>query len=268
MEAVWSGDVDRVRALTLQAWGTNMDQPPLKMAIADKKGNSPFSIAFYTRNYSLAKTILEIIKTQWSPKDVDQLRYKMESQHIDVAEYSDEDDDESDDEPRIVSEKVDKTFTIDNIGQVSMLVKSHTTPLEVICARHNFFIYMNGKAELHPRPQEGSLFDNAVKFEDVGGLKFLLDAASEYSGKLAVGSDMSDDEAGTEKFTFPQATFDMAIHEGKVQMLGTIIKRAGAGIPLDHLVKKSGIDLKKKPRYYQGLTVYGRKRYVTKSVGC
>jgi hypothetical protein len=39
-----------------------------------------------------------------------------------------------------------------------------------------------------------------------------------------------------------------------------IIKRTGAGIPLDHLVKKSGVEIKKKPRYYQGLTVYGKKR--------
>lgn len=52
------------------------------------------------------------------------------------------------------------------------------------------------------------------------------------------------------------------MNHGKTQMLALIIKRTGAGIPLDHLVKKSGVELKQKPRYYQGLTVYGKKRYV------
>tara|TARA_R110002033_G_scaffold137455_1_gene176715 strand:- start:12 stop:416 length:405 start_codon:yes stop_codon:yes gene_type:complete len=32
------------------------------------------------------------------------------------------------------------------------------------------------------------------------------------------------------------------------------------GIPLNALIKKSGVEIKTKPRYYQGLTVGGKKR--------
>ena len=60
-------------------------------------------------------------------------------------------------------------------------------------------------------------------------------------------------------FIFPSKSYHYAITNGKTQLLGMIIKRTGAGIPLDHLVKKSGVKINKKPRYYQGLTVYGKK---------
>jgi hypothetical protein len=38
------------------------------------------------------------------------------------------------------------------------------------------------------------------------------------------------------------------------------IRLTGVGIPLNELIEKSGLELKPKPRYYQGLTVGGRKR--------
>jgi hypothetical protein len=38
------------------------------------------------------------------------------------------------------------------------------------------------------------------------------------------------------------------------------IRLTGVGIPLNELIKTSGVELKTKPRYYQGLSVGGKKR--------
>ncbi|KAJ4196882.1 hypothetical protein NW755_001653 [Fusarium falciforme] len=265
LEAAWSGDVERIKSLTLQAWGPEQDQPPLVAAVADNDGNTPFSVAFLRGHHDVARALLEIVKVQWSPPEKEKVRFKMEAREEDEYsdECSDEESNDSGDEPRIVSEKVQQKFTIDDIGHVSMQVKSHTKPVDYICWNVPSWYMENGNATSprhtnRYRSQEG-LFTQVLERDDVAGLKALLDMAQHYAGeKFEGGEGDEDDHVGS--FTFPQFDFNYAVEHGKTQMLALIIKRTGAGIPLDHLVKKSGVELKQKPRYYQGLTVYGKKR--------
>jgi hypothetical protein len=258
MEAAWSGDIETIKKLTLQAWGPEKDEPPLKMAITDYLFNSPFSLAFLRGHHEVAKAILEIVKAQWTPQDKDDVRYKLQGggsdDELDEDEYSDADTDNS--EPRIVSEKVDKNFTIDNIGQVSMQVTSHVKPLSVITDSYMSLVERDG---ILKSQSTQSLFAHCLKVDDASGLKFLLDLAQHWAGDK---DDRDDGDETNGVFTFPQTDFQWALENGKTQQLGLVIKRTGAGIPLDHLVKKSGIEIKQKPKYYQGLTVYGKKRYV------
>ncbi len=60
--------------------------------------------------------------------------------------------------------------------------------------------------------------------------------------------------------TFPDNDFRRAIELGRTELLAEIIRRTGAGLPLEELVKGTGVEIKEKPRFYQGLTVYGKKR--------
>jgi hypothetical protein len=262
MEAAWAGDLDKVKKLSLQAWGPEQDQAPLKIAISDHKGNTPFSIAVLRGHYDLAKALLEIVKAQWSPLKKDKVRFRMDTGGDDDEEYS-EDSDGSEGsqngEPRIVSEKVQQQFTIDNIGHVDLNVESHMKPLQVICQPvPREWSLKNDKLFYHWI--QISLFDHMVTIDDMTGLKFLLDLAQHYSSQKIEGDDEEDEDSPT-GFVFPQSGFQYAVDHGKTKMLALIIKRTGAGIPLDHLVKKSGVELNRKSRYYQGLTVYGRKRY-------
>lgn len=247
--------------MTLGTWGPQNDQPPLVMGIRTGRDDTPFSVAFLRGHYGVARAILAIIKAQWSPPEKENVRYRMEADEEDDDEYRTEGDEDSDDEdePRIVSEKVDQEFTIDNIGQVSMQTKSHFKPLDVICGR-----WSTMKLEDDELVDRGtrSLFIHVMEEDHVAGLKFLLDVAQEHSNEKVDGDDDSDENTPSGRFSFPDDAFTWAIENGKVDMLGVVIKRTGAGIPLDHLVKKSGVEVKKKPRYYQGLTVYGKKRYV------
>lgn len=256
MEAAWVGDVEKIKSLSLQAWGPERDQPPLKITVSDGMGNTPFSIAFLRGHQEVARAILEIVKAQWSPVEKEKVRFKMET-HDDDEEYSDEGSDASDDsEPRIVSEKVTQKFTIDDIGHVSMQVTSHVKPITVICEKVPILEMKGDKVESHGR--NASLFGHALSTNNATQLKTLLDMAQHYSGQKLEGDD--NDESGS--WSFPQDDFMDAISSGRTQLLGLIIKRTGAGIPLDHLVKKSGVELKQRSRTYQGLTVYGKKRFV------
>lgn len=267
MEAAWSGNLERIKELTLQAWGTERDQAPLKIVITDNSNNSPFSIAFLHGRFDVAKAILEIVNAQWSPADKDEVRYRIKQDQQDDEDdyYSDEDaSEESDSEPQIESRVIDKNFTIEDIGQVSMQVKSHITAVQHLCDSVSTFDVKDGeasKAKWHHR----TLFQHLMENDNVTGLKVLLDMAQHFGEEKT--QDKDDDEA-TSRFTFPERDFRWAVEHGKTQMLSLIIKRTGAGVPLDHLVKKSGVEVKEKPRYYQGLTVYGKKRCVLSYSHC
>ncbi|KAF5025038.1 hypothetical protein F66182_2906 [Fusarium sp. NRRL 66182] len=256
MEASWIGGLEKIKSLTLQAWGSEQDQPPLKVAVSDNMGNTPFSVAFLRGHHDIARALLEIVKAQWSPPEKEKVRFKMETR--DEDEYSDEEPDVSDDgEPRIVSEKVQENFTIDDIGHVSMQVKSHVKPASLICQSVPNWRLENG--EVVYKGQTRSLFIHTFDTDDTVGLKTLLDMVHHYSSQKLEG-DEDEDEELSGSFTFPQGDYKWAVEHGKTQLLALVIKRTGAGIPLDHLVKKSGVELKRRPQYYQGLTVYGKKR--------
>ena len=230
------------------------------VAIRDIVNNTPFSLAFLRGHYDVARAILEIVKAQWTPIEKEKVRYTMESRRDD--EDSDDSDaysvqSDSDAEPRIVSQKVDQQFTIDDLGKVSMTVKSHTKPLATLTQRVMTFD-VNSDLDI-PRQGVNCLFDYCIDGDKVAGLKFLLELAATHSGQKLDGEEI-EEESEFKTFTFPQPAFHKAIMRNRTQMLALIIKKTGAGIPLDDLVKKSGGEFKEKPRYYQGLSVYGKKR--------
>lgn len=51
-----------------------------------------------------------------------------------------------------------------------------------------------------------------------------------------------------------------ALRANRPHMLAEIMQRTGAGIPLNKFAKASGVEATEKPKYYQGLSVYGKKR--------
>ncbi|KAM4059065.1 ankyrin repeats (3 copies) domain-containing protein [Hirsutella rhossiliensis] len=250
MEAAWIGDLSRIKALTLEACGPENNKPPLKIAITDNFGNSPFSLAFLQGPQDVAQAILEIVEAQWSLPEGEQVRFRIGNDDDD-EEY---DDEGSDGNPRLVPEKMNRSFTIEDIGKVSMLVESHVKPLEVLCSSAPSFL--TDKGEIVKEFDSRSMFMHALDTDDVSRLQFLLDMVQRFSGQRFAGVE----EESSEMFTLPESDFTWALANGKTQLLGLLIKSAGAGIPLDDLVKKSGVEIKQKPRYYQGLTVYGVKR--------
>lgn len=103
-----------------------------------------------------------------------------------------------------------------------------------------------------------NIFQLAIFLDDPDLLHFMIGLGEDLTVRKASGS--TDSEVKSTFFRFAEQDLQFAIAHGRVQLIEEIIKRTGAGMPLDHLLKKSGIVVAEKPKYYQGLSVHGRKR--------
>ena len=58
---------------------------------------------------------------------------------------------------------------------------------------------------------------------------------------------------------FDTLDFQFALKHGFIEEVSEMIRIAGAELPLDALVKRSGVQEEEKPKYYQGLSIGGKK---------
>ncbi|RYO79042.1 hypothetical protein DL766_009476 [Monosporascus sp. MC13-8B] len=248
-EAAWTGDLEKIKSLTLVPF--DGDEPPLEIAVFDPKGNNPFSLALLKGHFSTAKAILEIAQAQWAPKEEEKARYRM-TRNEGADSY--ESESESDDEPEVYKDIVKDQLTIDNIGQASTQVKSDVPATALInLVAPTFVMLPDGAVKRNKGDQ--NLLTFSMTENDTERFKFLVEVGLHYA------SQTPETEEGTSRFfTFSEEQFLSAVKLGRTDMLADMIKRTGAGMPLEDLIKKSGVEMKVKPRYYQGLTVYGKKR--------
>ncbi|KAL2178848.1 uncharacterized protein P884DRAFT_122778 [Thermothelomyces heterothallicus CBS 202.75] len=248
-----NSDLETIKVLTLASWTSEngKDEAPLKIAVYDQNSKNPFSLAYSRGHYDAAKAFLEIAHAQYAPEDKSKTRYTMD--HADeYSDYSDDDDaSTSSDEgrPTIYSHIVDNVFTIENVGEVSMKVDSRTKPLQMV----DWMAFHHKGANRQVSPLRAAILDN-----DTEKLKFLLDI---YEHWTAQALDAEDEVSGF--YSFPIDDFKAAIEGGHVELLGETIRRTGAGLPLESMVKNAGVELQVEPRWYQGSAVYGKKRCVS-----
>lgn len=280
-QACWDADLPTIKELTLSMWGDS--QTPLQIAVQNSQNYSPFSIAIMRKHYGIARAILEIAHAQYVPEEKPTVKHSLQPRDDDGDSC-----DDSDDDFEIYAEIVDDRFTIENIGEVQSQVKSNVTPLKMMswtCPAFRFLeqdaasvspwlphpeLSSNLRSQLpldsssdSPVPAKipkdvrpHSLFQFAIYLDDADLLQFLLARAEEYTQH----NTELDDETAPRFFRFDEAEFRYAIRLSRTRLLKLIIKKTGAGIPLDDLVKKSGVEIPVKPKYYQGLSVHGRKR--------
>ncbi|KAM3416213.1 hypothetical protein BST61_g7819 [Cercospora zeina] len=295
-EAAWSGDLKMVKELTLTPWKNEegKDQPPLKMATKDQFDLSPFHIAVLHGNLELASAMMEVAAAQYQPVDkTENRRYKIDGGDSD---HGSEDDSECSD-AALYSEIVDEDFTVENVGEVSMQVKSRNPPLIMLLWEAPVADFLGGPLRSSPanssgfsyfgprrqhtmagkRTNSGSLkassqYLSAEKLEVVGRPLNLIQFALHMDDQdllttlLSLGRQYTeryvdaDDENAKRFFAVSEDDFLEAIKLDRPHLVAEMIKRTGAGIPLDALVRKSGVEIVDKPKYYQGLSVYGKKR--------
>lgn len=288
-EAVWSNDIDEVKALTLQSWKSEdgREQEPLKIAVQDYvqekyecapaargwglssisvlaqkgfSGLSPFSIAVLRgpSHYQLAKVIVEIALAQYEPQENEggKSKWRIEYDQDRCSDHGSECGDSDDgSDIRIHSELVDEVFTIDNVAALSTVIKSHVKPMEMLLWSCNapWFIDESERPKENDLGGRSSLVQYAILANDVKLLRFLYQIAEEQAVHFP-------NEPISPTVALTQDNFDRAIRMGRTTILGEMIKQTGVGIPLDHLVETSGLKLpEEKPEYYQGLNVGGKK---------
>ena len=216
----------------------------------DSNGFSPFSLAVLRGHYDLALKIVEICQLQYHGNDprTQRLKWKMAGGN-DESDMSDYDGDEL----PIRSELVSDTFTIEDLGEVQYMVKSTTLPKTMIewgCRAHRF-------DAVHEKQVNGSsmsLLEYAVNEDNLDLVKLLIKVGGEQTARL------TEDEDEPTSYSINRRVFQKAIELGRTGILAEMISSTGAGIPWNKLIKTSGLELKTKPKYYQGLSVGGKKR--------
>lgn len=240
-------------------WGSNKDQTPLQIAVYDSDSFSPFSIAVLRGHLDVARAILETVRIQHQQKET-KGRERFSMTTSDDADYSNEEGSSDDHGIRIYSEKIDDQFTIDDVGEVAGQVKCEVTPLEVLSANCRAWLFIPENKEVFPcgelwevqPPHPHNLIQYAIWIDNVDLLVFLLDLGRRFV--------TTSTEESSHTYTVSETDFQFAIQLGRLRCLTELVRRTGAGIRLDQLVEKSGVRVKEKPKFYQGLSVHGKKR--------
>lgn len=283
-EAAWHGDISAVKTLTL-GHGRNTSEP-LQIAVRDLSGFSPFSIAVIRGHLDLARVILEIAAVQYQPNDKEN-RYRYTIEECDEDEGNSDVDTDSG-HLNVVSRLVDENYTISDIGALADRIRSKVSPMELLTWHSEVWRAVDGsmdvmaaKNTLMPHKQNKrpyvpgasktswpyfhalydaesyrcrwSLIRYAIAKNDMPMLQLLTDIGNGLAKSKA-------DDSNLKVFGCSESDYEFALRLGRTVMVGHLIATTGANIPLDKLVDTSGVTIQEKPKYYQGLSVYGKKR--------
>ncbi|KUI66211.1 hypothetical protein VM1G_01603 [Cytospora mali] len=248
-EAAWSGDLDKIKSLTLVSWDPENNEPPLQISLG--AGNdTAFSLAYKRGHLDVAKAILEIAQAQYVPDEKPLARYRMEDEQSEDSEA----DEGADDVPKIYCEIIDEKYTVEDIGRVSLQVQSRVKPFDILGSEFPIYTLKDDKTDFSC--SKGHLLRHVILNNDRKGIQYYYDLALSLAGQ-----NKGEGEGEAERLiTFPQWAFQLAIKKGRLEMLADMIKWGGAGLPVANLVKNTGFEPKERSQYYQGLTVYGQKR--------
>ncbi|KAF7930900.1 hypothetical protein EAE99_004150 [Botrytis elliptica] len=253
-EAAWNNDLEAIKNLTLQPWKhDNVEYPPLRIAVRDGNEFMPFSIAVLRGNYDLARRIVEICLAQYHNADDEDDKKGRQRWGIMTSDDDDDDDDDESGDLPIFSELVTEKFTIDALEEVSNVVKGDTLPLSMIewkCPARRSTSDDGSSSSIGM----SNLFNYAVEQDDMKMFKFLLDIAGEQKALMAKHED------DRRCYSLDTSVFNKALSKGRTTMIAEMIKYCGSGVPFGMLVLSSGVEIKTKPRYYEGLSIGGKKR--------
>lgn len=235
----------------MSSWGPSKERLPLEIGVRDLRDYTAFTIAVLRGHLETAKTILAISIAQFKPNEQqDNTRYRIR------AEYSDDEDDSyySDgdaEDIQLESHVIDDQFTFENVGEVKSQVESKISPLNILAGTCNMGLFFD--KDQRPETDIRSLVGYAIWKDDVELLKLLMAMGEEILSRQKNGQKSS-------VYSIPHSDFVMAMRLGRLWCLEEMIKRSGAGLPLDKLAEESKAEVKETPKYYQGLSVHGKKR--------
>lgn len=95
----------------------------------------------------------------------------------------------------------------------------------------------------------------AIALDKKDLLVFLINLGAKYTTR-----EDDDGSSAFQFYNFDVNELNFALDLGHTHLVSEILRLTGCGLPLDDLVKKSGVEIKEKPKYYQGLSIHGAKR--------
>ncbi|KLJ08785.1 hypothetical protein EMPG_15784 [Blastomyces silverae] len=105
------------------------------------------------------------------------------------------------------------------------------------------------------------LMNFAVQRNDMATVKFLVEQTTHYlTNSPGEVNGIVSCEAGHKFITVGPEILNMCMKDGRTEMLGYLMSKTGLGFPFEALMKEAGIKAETEPKYYRGLSVYGKKR--------
>ncbi|KAL8943907.1 MAG: hypothetical protein Q9216_000801 [Gyalolechia sp. 2 TL-2023] len=271
-QAAWEGNNDTIKELTLANWGPDGDRKPLQVTAKDKKGFTPFAIALFRRHFESAKLLLGIADAQFKEPNKQHTKRRYE-----LAEEPEYEDDSDDDGVKLSSQVVDETYTYDSIAllqesvgsnvsgrlrittNVSKTVSNEPSAIEMLLTICEVWWFLD-KPEKEARDTVGApQIDVGNKLKHGMSTSHVYQGilTSRYNTRLTFGRFAL--MKRKEKETTVAQDFQFALERGLVEEIAEMIKIGGAELPLDALVKKTGLENTEAPKYYKGLSIGGQK---------
>ncbi|KAK2764276.1 hypothetical protein FQN54_008968 [Arachnomyces sp. PD_36] len=280
-EAVWNGDADTVKALTLSPWGKGKERP-LHVSTRDYRNFTPLALAVLRSDAPMVQLIMEITELQYSPPRGRHC-YRIASS----SDGSDSDIDYASDSG-LHKENIAENTTF-NARDIEKVTPSRIHPVTLLQTASPFWRYLADWASYakaavgdyseniepldmeaafreplrrieytHDQPKENpqNALHYAIENGDPDLANLLINLGVKYLGVKP------DAHGHSPTFAIEDSAFEDALRRGQIDVLSTMISRTGAGIPFKELINRSGTEIvQKKPKYYQGLSVYGKKRH-------
>jgi ankyrin repeat protein len=296
-EAAWSGNEEMIKALTLAEWTPSVIghedmetvHSPINISYVDGRGFSPFAIAIIRGHTELADIILDIAMIQYQPGEHQpKYRYSLDQPEPVADDESEMSVDTEEDHVTVYKHLIDQKYTVESVAALQDTVESKVTPLQLLGQPAQMYCMMasytdaqtlglqiprehlttpwNAKFDKYSQghlravladaiPAQNNLFRYAIAKNDIALLKWLLEREERYINR----EEGRDPDAQIDR-NINRDDFHLCMRHGRTEMLAEIIKQTGIRLPVKGLVEKSGIEVKETSMYYQGLTVYGRKR--------
>ncbi|KAL8867050.1 MAG: hypothetical protein Q9174_005912, partial [Haloplaca sp. 1 TL-2023] len=296
-EAAWEGKIDKIKELTLANWGPEGKIKPLQVSTRDSKGFAPFAIALYRRHYEVARLLVQIADAQYKPEDKSEARrrYVMADEYSD----NDSEDDDSDvlnitsevvDETYTYENVAALQESVGSRNAAAGMIESFGEIWWFLDQPERKAMTAVGQG--HPNNQ-GNVpearntgvrsFGNPFGPAGVGSAQDIFRVYLERKNNswLSVGryAMVSGDkrlwrfwlqccqETLRMRNKFEPANgkgcrsmdWTFALKHGLVEEMAEAIKICGAELPLDSLIQSSGVEKMEKPKYYQGLSIGGKK---------
>lgn len=219
----------------------------------DSNQFSIFHIALYRDHFDVARAILDISRIQNAPNKDNQAKvlYKLRHPDDNDSDLGYDEQEADDHDIYITSEIVDDKNTIDNLAEVSKLLKVATRPETIINRASQVWRFLPDSAPIahqklgvstcdlsHAAFTEGgmnfSLYRWALYKRDASLLDFLFRMWREYAG----GKTSANIDFGAE--------LQYAMSIGYLEGCATIIKNTGLKLPIDTFVRKTKVEVKEK----------------------
>ncbi|CAH0050859.1 unnamed protein product [Clonostachys solani] len=252
MEAAWDGDLDKIKSLTLRT-DPDDDRPRLLISIEDDEHNCPFSLAFFRGHHEVAAAILDIVRSQWAPKEDSnqisrrpQLRRRTRSPSCRGSSSPgrsemelDSGDDVSQLGPIILSEDEDNVSVNEDLDREPELSTSDKTPMRILRQEWQTLHILDTKWEPGARR---TLFESSVWRDDVAGLEFLIKLARYWTSQklpddpveeLVLYRDDTDKKEQDGIFTLSEAEFQTVLNQGNPEIVHLVMREIGAGLTVE-----------------------------------